>query len=310
MANSFKHVLLALALLLLSGCCGLQNHDAPLVTQPMQFQLQQGSTTYFRVLVNGSTPEYSVYAQNVLGVSALLVVNPGNLPVALTEGQSKSVDVSGDGTPDIRLELINTTGDLAYIVIAPASGNATPTPAPSGTPGGSPTPAPSGTPGASPTPTPPGATPTPVPTPTPAANTEAQAISAANQTEEGVLMPRFDALYKKNPSCAQSEFITAFHNKKGRDPTPSEMLAYSGLKSYLPTSVSVVATKNGTTFTVVYTYAGSHPVDALKVMVVSGAVTTRQWLDGTTTAQNAEMLTKAEAIPGNCGLVITLNGWA
>lgn len=310
MANSFKYVLPALALLLLSGCCGLQNHDAPLVTQPMQFQLQQGGTTYFRVLMNGSTPEYSIYAQNVLGVSALLVVNPGNIPVALTEGQAKGVDVTGDGTPDIRLELINTTGDLAYIVIAPSTGGTTPTPAPSGTPGGSPTPAPSGTPGASPTPTPPGATPTPVPTPTPAANTEAQAIAAANQTEEGALQPRFDALFKKNPSCTQAEFTTAFTNKKGRAPAQSELTLYMGMRSYVPNGVTVSATLNGTAYSVVYRHTGTIPQDSLKIIVTGGTAGAKQWLDGKTTTENDQLLDKAEAIPGNCGIIMALNGWA
>jgi hypothetical protein len=137
-----------------------------------------------------------------------------------------------------------------------------------------------------------------------------QAIAVANSSTEGQLMSRFDALYRKNPSCTQSEFISTFHLKKGRDPNQNELLLFANTKNYIPASVAVNATRNGTVFTIIYTNVGVVRVDALKVVVASGAVVSRQWLDGTDTSLNQQLIAKAEAIPGNCGMVMAINGWA
>jgi len=157
-----------------------------------------------------------------------------------------------------------------------------------------------------------GSTPTPTPsvTPTPAQGELLQAISVANSSVEGQLMSRFDALYKKNSLCTQSEFISTFRTKRGRNPTQNELSLFANTQSHIPYNVSVSATRNGTIFTVTYTNVGLSQADALRVLVSSGTVSSRQWLDGTSTDQNLQLITKAESIPGNCGLIMAINGWA
>ncbi len=312
------------AALLLFGCCGIQlPHESPLITEAVQFPVQQSGTLYFRIVANGSTPEYSLYAQDVLQVSALFVINPGNTPVSLTEGQSKDVDLNKDGHPDITLRLINTTGDTAFIALSAYSGGgaATPTPTPAGatpTPQGSVTPTPAG---ATPTPTPQHtATPTPAPTATPAGGTPEQAIAAANATTEGQLMGRYSSLYTLNQQCTEDQFKSMFNSRKGRQPNAVELSQYHYMKSMLPTSVTAAASLNGTSYNVVYSTSGgssSMSGPALKVVVANGQATSQTW-QGTFAADcggaaptdcNNGVVTGAEAINSNCRLVIYLSNW-
>lgn len=311
MAIGTKHLFAALALFLLSGCCIPQQREAPLITQPMQFPLEGGETIYFRLVQEGETPEYSITAENIIGTSALFVVNPGDIPVPLSEGQSRDIDLNGDSTNDVNLMLINTTGSTAYFALSLPSGATTPTPTPyptmTPTPGASPTATP--TPGASITPTPaPSATPTP--TPTPGADPAAQAIQIANATAEGQLMARFDALFKKTQACAQTEFTTSFTSKMGRAPTPSELNIYTSSKNHMPSGITVAAAQSGASYDVTYTHSGTVQQNALKITVTSGAAGAKQWLDGTSTSQNEQLLGKAESVPGNCGILMAFNGWA
>lgn len=317
-------IFMLVAALLLSGCCGFQlPHEAPLIVDPVQFPLQEGGTLYFRIVANGSTPEYSLYAQNVLQMSALFVANPGSITVALTEGQSQSLDLTKDGRPDITIRLVNTTDKTAFIALSAYSGGA-PTPTPAGatptpagqtpTPQGSATPTPAGQ-----TPTPAGATPTPSPTATPAGGTPAQAIAAANATAEGQLMARYASLYAKNLQCSEDQFTSIFTSRRGRAPTPTELIGYRSTKPMMPTGVSIAASLNGTSYNVVYSaVGGAMPGPALKVVVTSGQATSQVWQgifateceEGKTLTQcNEGVVGGAENVTGNCGLVIFMSGW-
>ena len=372
---------------LISGCITPAT-EAPLITSSRSYVLSQGNTERFRISTNGSTPEYSMKAENVLNKTALFIFNPGSIPVGLTEKHFAPVDLDRDGSPDIILYMDNTTGQDAYITVnipgasaicttecpiglaqnpypdcgcvspvrncsQPCTGGLVQKPYPDcscysenrtcsdGTVYGqcsstkpwlcqngalidkcgtcgcatgklcNATSSSCYTPAvATPTPGPgPTATPTPAVTPTPGPNAQQNAIVLANGTTEGQLMARFEALYKKTPSCSQSEFITAFNAKKGRDPNPGELTAYTGTKPYLPTGVSTTATANGSSYEVLYVATGSHSANALKVVVTSGTVISRQWLDGTTTELNTGILASAESVSGNCGLILAVNGW-
>jgi hypothetical protein len=374
----------------IAGCIA-PAEEAPLVSGSRNFVVTQGHSERFRVADdNGSaTPEYSIFAENVLNRTALFLLNPGEIPVALCENTTQPVDLDGDGYADIVIGMDNTTGEDAYITVYIAgvaqvctndclscevqmpfpdcscvtphrecavgcSAGEAQRPYPdcscyeenrtcsdgtlwgqcapqkplmcvngslldncsacqcpagqscsaSGSCSAAQTPTPS--PGASPTPSR-----TPTPTPAPTQSGEAAAIAIANATTEGSLMPRFDALYKKNQQCTQSEFSSTFTSRMQRAPTSQELTAFSGTKNYLPPGVSVNATLNGTYYDVVYSTTGGHGAPALKVVVATGAAVGRQWLEsGVTTELNTELITTAEAIPGNCGMVMVLNGWA
>ena len=391
MATKLYAFALVSALLLasiLAGCITPAT-EAPLITSSKTYVITQGQTEKFRVSLNSSTPEYSIRADYVLNRTALLTINPGSIPVGLTEGDYSPVDLNKDGAAEIVIYLENTTGQDAYIAIHVAGASPVctaecplgqvqsaypdcschitvrdcPSQCPSGklqrpypdcscysenrtctdgtlygqcspnkpkicetgalvercpscgcptskscnfTSGACYTPVAAATPTPGPGPT---ATPTPAATATPGANEQDNAIILANQTAEGQLMARFDTLYKKNPSCSQAEFISTFTAKKGRAPNTGELTAYTGTKSYIPRSVTVSATRNGTSYDVLYVHSGTVNLNALKVVVSSSVVISKEWLDTTSTDQNAQILSKAESIVGNCGLIMAFNGW-
>ncbi|MDD5318039.1 MAG: hypothetical protein PHF51_04915 [Candidatus ainarchaeum sp.] len=387
--KGFALILVALlALSFFAGCIG-PGSEAPLITSSRSFTMQQGGTERFRVASsNGtSTPEYSIYAENILNKTALFIIRPGDIPVALTEGGSQIVDLNGDGSTELVVAMGDTTGTSAdvtinvagaaqvctnacnvgerqrpypdcscYTVAIPcpigcaagrlqrpypdctcytenrtcgdgtlygqcaaakpmmcSNGNLVNNCTPCGCPAGRSCNASSGAcyvqASATPTPTQaPGATPTPAPTPTPAgANAGAQAIAAAGATTEGALMSRLDTAYKKGQLCTQSEFTSTFTSRKQRAPTQNELSIYSNTKNYMPTGVNATATPNGSSYDVVYSATGAHGMDVLKVTVSSGVAGARQWLDGTTTTQNAQLLSAAEAVSGNCGIIFAMN---
>jgi len=168
---------------------------------------------------------------------------------------------------------------------------------------------------ASPTP---GASPTATPT-APPADVAAQAVAAANATTEGSLIARYDSLYKKNMNCGQDEFKAMFQSRNGRAPTPTELGGYSSTKNYLPTGVSVAATLNAGNYDVLYSATGGHmPGPMLKVTVAPpSSVISSVWQGiyssgcggGSATECNTDLVSAAEAVSGNCGLVLKLNNW-
>ena len=168
---------------------------------------------------------------------------------------------------------------------------------------------------ASPTP---GASPTATAT-APPADAATQAIAAANATTEGSMVARYSALYLKNSNCGESEFSSIFQSRKGRAPNPTELGGYHSTKNYLPTGVAVNATLNGTNYDVLYrATGGSLPGPMLKVIIAPPSnVLSSTWQGvyssgcggGTATECNTDLISGAEAISGNCGLIIKLNGW-
>lgn len=113
-----------LAILILLAGCILPRTEAPLIssTNPSRnINISEGQTEQFRIEKNGTTPQYSITARNVLNLTALFIINPGNIPVGLAERQARTVDLDRDGPPDIVITMQNTTNKTAYITIMLAS---------------------------------------------------------------------------------------------------------------------------------------------------------------------------------------------
>jgi len=105
--------------LLLSGCIQsvLPHEEAVLITDPFPMQVREGQVKYFRINLNGSTPEYTIHAVNVGSVSAVFEVDPGDKHFGMYEGDTDYIDLSGDNRSDIKVTLTNITSGVAMITI-------------------------------------------------------------------------------------------------------------------------------------------------------------------------------------------------
>jgi len=286
--------------IVLSGCI-LPSGDSPLITSTSTFSLSQGGSTNFRIPINGTTPAYTIYAENVLSNTALFRISPGSIPVSLTEGASKNVDINKDGRNELTIALNGIANGTAQFSLSPLASSATVTPTPTATPNGTATPVASSTatPIASSTATPP-------PTATPTPNLANAAIVIANQSDDGQLIARLDTAYRKAQLCTQTEFTTAYTNKVGHAPTTSAL--YSSTKNFMPQSIIATATANSGVYSVVYSGTGGSAASAaiLNSTVSDGVVIGSSWLS-VTRAQNLELVSYAESISGNCGMLVAMN---
>jgi len=111
----------ALAFLLgaavLSGCISLGGSSGPLVTTSHEFSILEGQSESFRLDRNGSTPQYSLRAENVMNKTALFIFTPGDIRVALAEGAQAAVDLDSDGNPDVVLALANAADNVAEVTV-------------------------------------------------------------------------------------------------------------------------------------------------------------------------------------------------
>ena len=109
-------LLLSSTLLLLVGCIAPQP-ESPLITTSKDYIMGQGKSERFRLLQNGSTPEYVLEVKSVQNVTVLFLLQPGNRPIALAKGRSSGADLDGDGSADVVLSLSKIENGEAHVTL-------------------------------------------------------------------------------------------------------------------------------------------------------------------------------------------------